>query len=318
MPVFKGLYYSIAEEGEEKGLVLTNNNSNHTKVTGEMVEVLEQIIPMLDGNHKTSEISTILNVSRKYIDSVVDILTEKNFVVLNDVKDNIRFVKGGNELEKYFSNYLNKKTDILQQLNIFSDSCIYIIGDKTIKNYLVKKLESIINVVEVNNLEDIDENECNLVIACESYENISFFKDVGEKSSNNNLDFLKLVVGWDEVKLGPIFTRGDLCYGCYMSRIYSNNPNYKYITKGNAVVSNNLRNNFPPGSVEIAAGLLKVQLIKFFSSILKADIVLNEYVISLQDFTSQVSPVYSIPNCEECDSGAYKEIKGGEYTYEIG
>src|SRR5690625_1817161 len=104
MPVFKGLYYSIAEEGEEKGLVLTNNNSNHTKVTGEMVEVLEQIIPMLDGNHKTSEISTILNVSRKYIDSVVDILTEKNFVVLNDVKDNIRFVKEGNELEKYFSN----------------------------------------------------------------------------------------------------------------------------------------------------------------------------------------------------------------------
>lgn len=316
MPVFKGLYYSINDENDSKELILTNNKKS-TKVTGEMVNVLEQIIPLLDGYHSISEISSLLDLSTDYVGKVLDLLQEKNFVILNDVEYSSKFVKEGNELEKYFSNYLNNKMDILDQLDIFSNTSIYIIGNANIKYYLGKSLESIINVVIVNDFEEINVNNCSLLIACDTYENISFFKDVDKNCSINHLHYLKLVTEWNELKIGPIFLSGNLCYECYISRIYSNNPNYRHITKANSVSSENFRDSVLPGSVELLVGILKIQVIKFFSSILKSDIVFNEYVISLEDFTSQISPLYSLPNCEACNSEVYRLIESGEHLHEI-
>lgn len=197
-----------------------------------------------------------------------------------------------------------------ETIKAFVGRRIGVIGKKDICMELLKSFNNIFDLKFISNINDNDLNY-DFLIAIDVFENINFFKEVNKFCYENNIDFIRITLTSDEINVGPIFIPYEsACYQCWLNRFITNfdDPS-TFIKIGTNYSTTPLDSKLSPGTIEVATGLIKRQIINFFDTYSSCPLVNNEYYLNLKTFDSHLSPVLKIPNCIICNNNTYTRLK---------
>lgn len=303
--LLKNSFYEFNREKEE---LLFYTDKKEYVFKGKSTFDLMDIFPLLNKENTIESIAKSLNLPIEYITQIIQILVDKNLIIFNS--DNRYFSNKSLENLCLSVTHSDSKLVSTETISTFIGRKLGVVGNEDVFTELFKSLEGIFDLEFIN---DINANEINydFLIAVDVFENINFFKKVNQFCYENNTEFLKIILTSDEISVGPIFIPTESsCYQCWLNRYITNleDPS-TFIKIGKNYSTTVSDSKLFPGTIEVAAGLIKRQIINYFNVNSSCSLVNNEYYLNLNNFDSYLSPVLKIPNCIICNNNTSKRLQ---------
>ncbi|TKD69773.1 hypothetical protein [Pseudalkalibacillus hwajinpoensis] len=303
-PIIRNYFYEIISSNE---LIFFYNKKNLT-FTGKSVGLIIKILPFLNGEYKTEDISVETSIGLSQVEEIIQLLINKRIVFLKHKVNNLQTIN--NEQSSLFNSINNNnltENDALEEFSNITLKKVYVEGESTLVGKLVNAVQEILVVTT-------KQDEADLIIGIDNYENKTLFSKLNDLSLSKAKPFIKAVIEEQEYNIGPIFSTKSSCYICYWNRLYSNYQNpkkdWQYYEKYNENVKDKY---YFPGLEEMFINSLKINIIKFFGSY-RSQLFFNEYNYNPIKMEGNLNYILKVPGCARCKEVNYIEELGYEVS----
>jgi|HigsolmetaAR206D_1030411.scaffolds.fasta_scaffold02169_1 thiazole/oxazole-forming peptide maturase SagC family component len=301
-PKLYGVYYTKKDEK-----ITIVSPSKEFILEGKSVESVYQLLGYFDGQASIEEICTKSGLTPEFICEVIALLENKGLVKTINTPIETRFIENEFEnLVNFLFNFVDTYEEAINEAQYITSNTIYIVGDNELSEKIYKSFEPIFKVKIIDDIESLngDFGKRDLITVVDTFDNFELFSKVNQFSLKNQIKFIRVVLNNEYIEIGPLFIPWETaCYTCYSSRVFSNisNPHIlKTYSQLKAKGNKDKMSSYFPGSIDILISQLKIQCIKFFSSIFKSDVLQNEISQNILTCQMTYSPVLKLPNCSSC------------------
>ncbi|WP_312097233.1 hypothetical protein [Niallia sp.] len=115
-----------------------------------------------------------------------------------------------------------KGSDITKDINRIRKSKVGVIGQHSLVSELKNQLESIFEIIDVDELISLTSEKIDLLIVLNQFESFNQLKFVNEIAQENRIKYLRVNLNKEILEIGPLFIPNQTaCYNCFLNRTIS-------------------------------------------------------------------------------------------------
>ncbi|WP_400247674.1 hypothetical protein AB3U99_11365 [Niallia sp. JL1B1071] len=244
-------------------------------ISGKSARDISIVINTCNGINTVEDIRKETGFSLEYLEQIINFLKEKNIINGNFLQNETK----GDNLENLLL-ITKKGSDITKDINRIRKSKVGVIGQHSLVSEQKNQLESIFEIIDVDELISLNSEKIDLLIVLNQYESFNQLKFVNEIAQENRIKYLRVNLNKEILEIGPLFIpKQTACYNCFLNRTISN-LNYPEIYLNFIKKINNLDSQIKnyPDLQSMSVYIIKNYLVNYFAY--------NSYSVVCQHKTS--------------------------------